>query len=185
MDSQMTSSCVQLRASKEECALDIRIAAVPECFDEFDARIRDLFVGFEVTGSDPAGWRARQQIFDSDSESIMKVSAIPSELCAVIADLQQWAKAEGASLALVAQATGLVTVGISSALESILALVERLRARVEEFDGSVAALRVPDALRDKVEVWGMQSNSLPLMREIKHRFDPGRILNPGRFVGNI
>lgn len=185
MDSQMTPSCVQLRASSRECALDIRIAAVPECFDEYDARIRKLFNGFEVAGSDGAVWRARQQVFDSDSELVLKVSVIPGELCAVISDLQQWGKAEGANLALVGQATGLLTLGISSPPESMLALIKRLRARVEKFDGSVAALRVPDALRGKFDVWGMQSRSLPLMREIKHRFDPGRILNPGRFVGNI
>jgi FAD/FMN-containing dehydrogenase len=28
-------------------------------------------------------------------------------------------------------------------------------------------------------------DSLPLMREIKRRFDPERILNPGRFLGQI
>jgi glycolate oxidase FAD binding subunit len=36
-----------------------------------------------------------------------------------------------------------------------------------------------------VDAWGCDSNALLLMREIKRRFDPNRILNPGRFVGNI
>jgi glycolate oxidase FAD binding subunit len=40
-------------------------------------------------------------------------------------------------------------------------------------------------LRGGFDVWGCDSNALPLMREIKRRFDPNRILNPGRFVGNI
>jgi FAD/FMN-containing dehydrogenase len=31
----------------------------------------------------------------------------------------------------------------------------------------------------------MPSDTLPIMRELKHRFDPNRILNPGRFVGGI
>jgi FAD/FMN-containing dehydrogenase len=29
------------------------------------------------------------------------------------------------------------------------------------------------------------SDTLPLMRELKHRFDPNRILNPGRFRGGL
>ena len=37
----------------------------------------------------------------------------------------------------------------------------------------------------KIDLWGCQSDALPLMREIKRRFDPNRILNPGRFVGGI
>ena len=40
MDSQMTPSCVQLRVTKHECALDVRIAGVPECLDEYGARIQ-------------------------------------------------------------------------------------------------------------------------------------------------
>ncbi len=46
-------------------------------------------------------------------------------------------------------------------------------------------LGVPQVLRGGLDVWGCDSNALPLMREIKRRFDPNRILNPGRFVGNI
>jgi glycolate oxidase FAD binding subunit len=40
-------------------------------------------------------------------------------------------------------------------------------------------------MRDKFDIWGSAAGTLPLMREIKRRFDPNRILNPGRFVGNI
>ena len=37
MDSQMTPSCVQLRVSKQECALDIRMAALRSALDEYDS----------------------------------------------------------------------------------------------------------------------------------------------------
>ena len=35
-----------------------------------------------------------------------------------------------------------------------------------------------------VERWGAVG-SLPLMRRVKERFDPGRRMSPGRFVGGI
>jgi glycolate oxidase FAD binding subunit len=44
---------------------------------------------------------------------------------------------------------------------------------------------MPGTIRGTLDPWGWESNSLPLMKEIKRRFDPNRILNPGRFVGNI
>ena len=47
------------------------------------------------------------------------------------------------------------------------------------------ALRFPSRFAAGLERWGCDSNALPLMREIKRRFDPNRILNPGRFVGGI
>jgi glycolate oxidase FAD binding subunit len=34
-------------------------------------------------------------------------------------------------------------------------------------------------------VFGDVGASLPLMRRVKERFDPGRTLSPGRFVGGI
>jgi glycolate oxidase FAD binding subunit len=185
MDSQMAPSCIQLRAAKQQCVLDVRMAGVPECFDEYASRIRSIFGGFEIAGSDHSVWEARQQIFDSNSSSILKLSIVPGELCAVIAELQQWARAEGAELTIAGYATGLMTVGVDSAPGSVLALVKHLRARLRDFGGSLIVVRMPDALRGELDVWGAPPNSLPLMREIKRRFDPKRILNPGRFLGNI
>ena len=37
----------------------------------------------------------------------------------------------------------------------------------------------------KLDCWGTPPDSLPLMRQIKSRFDPEGILNPGRFLGRI
>jgi glycolate oxidase FAD binding subunit len=86
----------------------------------------------------------------------------------------------------VAQATGLMMVAVHSAADAAsVALTERLRARVSKSGGSVVALQIPDRLRGTVEVWGPDPGTFRLMREIKRRFDPGHILNPGRFVGDI
>ncbi|SPL97117.1 Glycolate dehydrogenase, FAD-binding subunit GlcE [[Actinomadura] parvosata subsp. kistnae] len=37
---------------------------------------------------------------------------------------------------------------------------------------------------DGLDRWG-QVSGLPLMRRVKERFDPGRRMSPGRFVGGI
>jgi glycolate oxidase FAD binding subunit len=46
-------------------------------------------------------------------------------------------------------------------------------------------LAAPPNLKDGVDVWGPPPASLNLMREIKRRFDPKNLLNPGRFVGGL
>ncbi len=185
MDSQMTPSCVQLRTSKQECALDIRIAALPECLHEHMLRIQSIFGQIAISESGEAVWQARQQLFDKNDAVILKVSLLPSELCAVSSELQQWSSTEGLDINTVAHATGLMTVALSSPPDATIALVERLRARVAKCGGSVVALHLPDAMRGRIDVWGPASGALSLMREIKHRFDPGRTLNPGCFIGSI
>ncbi|HEV2326770.1 MAG TPA: FAD-binding oxidoreductase [Terracidiphilus sp.] len=185
IDSQMTPSGVQLRVSTKECALDIRIAGPAECLAEYDAKIRSIFEDFIVSAADDAIWQRRQQIFDSGYELVLKISVISSELCPVLSELQKWAAADGVDLIAVCQATGLMTIGLNSHPDLGVRFLDRLRSRVESFGGSAVALRIPDALRGSVDAWGTQSNALPLMREIKRRFDPGCILNPGRFVGTI
>jgi glycolate oxidase FAD binding subunit len=185
MDSQMTPSGVQLRALAKESALDIRMAAPPECLAEYDARIRKIFDRDDMAASGDGIWNARQSIFDSGYEFILKISVAPGELCSIISEFQQLARAEGTDIAVVAQATGLMTVGLNSAHDSAIRIVERMRTRVTSSGGSVVALKVPEAVRGTFDVWGPQSNALPLMREIKRQFDPNRTLNPGRFVGSI
>jgi len=42
----------------------------------------------------------------------------------------------------------------------------------------------PD-LKRRIDVFGDQPPSFPLMRAIKQQFDPNGILSPGRFVGRL
>jgi glycolate oxidase FAD binding subunit len=89
------------------------------------------------------------------------------------------------TVAFAAQANGLVTVALEPLSEAATSLIEHLRERLRRSGGSVVALQFPGPLRGSMDPWGCESNALPLMKEIKRRFDPNRILNPGRFVGNL
>ena len=185
LDSQMTPSAVQVRVQKQECAVDIRIAALPECMDEHAARLQKIFGQIELSESSETVWQTRQELFSTDDAVVLKVSLLPSDVCPVSSELQRWAVKEGTEVSIAAQAPGLMTVGLKSAPDAAIALIRHLRDRLRGSGGSVVALQIPEALRGGIDVWGCDSNALPLMREIKRRFDPNRILNPGRFVGNI
>jgi glycolate oxidase FAD binding subunit len=59
--------------------------------------------------------------------------------------------------------------------------VAALRARLDDIGARLTVLATP---YEGVERWGAVG-SLPLMRRVKERFDPGRRMSPGRFVGGI
>lgn len=185
LDSQLVPVSVQIRATGDACWLDARIASRPECMAEMAAQLEKIFPGLSLAESGLAVWAGRQQVFDVAAAVVLKVSSLPSEICALIAELQQWAGAHGAEIAIAAQASGLMSVAITPADDAVAELIGTLRARLREKGGSVVALQLPDSLRERFDVWGCDSDALPLMREIKRRFDPNRILNRGRFVGEI
>ncbi len=185
MDAQITPSCVQLRVSRQSCALDIRIAARAECLDEYAHRIRGICGGgLTIAAGDDGVWRARQRLFEDKNAVLLKASVLPNQICPVVSALQQWSSGT-VDINVVAYATGSMTVSMTPATETVVELIDRLRARVGSIGGSMVALQVHDTLRGRIDVWGPDPDALPLMREIKRRFDPRRILNPGRFVGNI
>ena len=51
--------------------------------------------------------------------------------------------------------------------------------------GHAIVFAAPASLKTAINVWGASPPTLSLMREIKRRFDPGELLNPGRFLGGI
>ncbi|TCO42571.1 glycolate oxidase FAD binding subunit [Kribbella antiqua] len=75
--------------------------------------------------------------------------------------------------------TGLL--GVSDAVVDVVANLRRESAR---FGGSVVVLDAPEEARGELDLWG-PVRGLELMRSVKQRFDPGRLLSPGRFVGGI
>lgn len=50
--------------------------------------------------------------------------------------------------------------------------------------GSVVVLTAPRAVQASVDMWG-PAPGLALMRAVKHQFDPGNTMAPGRFAGGI
>ena len=43
----------------------------------------------------------------------------------------------------------------------------------------------PAQLKERIDVWGLDSPEVFLMKRIKEQFDPNGTLNPGRFVKGI
>ncbi|GLW21482.1 FAD-linked oxidase [Microbispora amethystogenes] len=65
----------------------------------------------------------------------------------------------------------------------VAAFTGELRAHMED-EGRVVVLCAPREAARRLDRWG-RVGALPLMRRVKERFDPGRRLSPGRFVGGI
>ena len=187
LHSQMTASSIQLRLLEGQTALDVRLSTRPECFDGQVARLRAILNS--AIESSEAVWQSRQQLFSLPGSTVIKASVLPSEICSVAAELQRIADAKNVVFDLVAQACGLMTVALAptdeTSTDALFALINHLRARLRPTAGSAVILRLPAVFRGRIDVWDCQSDALPLMREIKRRFDPNRVLSPGRFVGGI
>jgi glycolate oxidase FAD binding subunit len=114
----------------------------------------------------PAAGRAR-----------VRLSARPSDvagLCRVASDV-----AGAAALRAVLPLAGSVVVEVEDAQLPLLS------AAAERADAVFFAERAPGAGAAPCDVYGAAPDSLALMRAVKARFDPQRVLSPGRFVGGI
>jgi glycolate oxidase FAD binding subunit len=63
--------------------------------------------------------------------------------------------------------------------------VTQMRAEAVALGGSLFVTQGSTLLPADFDSWGDVGPALALMRRIKERFDPNRILNPGRFVGGM
>jgi glycolate oxidase FAD binding subunit len=185
LNSHIIPSGVQLRMDSEICALDIREAATSTCLDEHSVQLTNFFGPISVREASEIVWQARQEIFEHAGATVLKMSLLPSKICSIFSLLRQWSATDDVATSAVAQCNGLVNVAIDAAPDASISLIDRLRHELRDSGGSVIALQLPAGMRGRLDAWGCDSNALPLMREIKRRFDPDRILNPGRFVGNI
>ena len=109
-----------------------------------------------------------------DRNLVFKATMLPTD----IARFAERVRALGGDS--VTQGTGIMMAGFAATEPSQVA---QLRRELEEASGSLTILKQP--AEEQLPAWGTPPDSLPLMREIKHNFDPEKILNPGRFLGGI
>ena len=132
-------------------------------------------------------WRARQELFShADTSVICKCSVLPAQIGALCEAVFHRANSAATAAIVVAQATGVAEVRLNAArVLSAVEVVKGLRADLDRLHGTLVVEQCPLAVKEALDVWGALKDTLPLMQQIKEKFDPARTLNPGRFVGAI
>jgi glycolate oxidase FAD binding subunit len=69
--------------------------------------------------------------------------------------------------------------------EAQAAAIEEIRRDVGVSGGTVVVQEAPVEVKRLLDVWGDPGDAFQLMCNIKERFDPKRIMNPGRFIGGM
>jgi glycolate oxidase FAD binding subunit len=71
------------------------------------------------------------------------------------------------------------------ATETTAALWPNVLSLAAAHGGHATMFSAPHQFKKGIDVWGPAPASLPVMRALKHQFDPEGLLNPGRFVAGI
>ena len=69
--------------------------------------------------------------------------------------------------------------------DRVIAAISRVREMSGQLGGSTVVEHCPLSVKRGIDVWGETTETIEIMRRIKDKFDPARVLNPGRFVGGI
>lgn len=69
--------------------------------------------------------------------------------------------------------------------DRVTAAISRVRELSRQLGGSTVVEHCPLSVKRGIDVWGETTEAIEIMRRIKEKFDPARVLNPGRYVGGI
>jgi glycolate oxidase FAD binding subunit len=180
----MSIESLQMRNENEGFALDVRFASLPEVLREHEQRLRVLCGPLALSTSVNDVWLMRERLFDATDATILKVTALPSKMSAILHGFQSLAASEVAATC-VADAVGIITVSLIASPTQSAAIIDDLRARLRGDGGMVVILRAGSNLPDDIDRWGGSPPAIGVMRAVKQQFDPHRLLNPGKFVGGI
>jgi FAD/FMN-containing dehydrogenase len=61
----------------------------------------------------------------------------------------------------------------------------QLRQSAMMAQGNLIIETAPSELKRHIDVWGSVGGTLSLMKQVKAKFDPEGLLNPGRFISSI
>lgn len=168
-------------------AVAVSIGTVAEAVRAQGAVVADFAqrCGGEARPLDPRRWLRWDEVaLGSGAGMILRVATVVPQLAATVLEIERLSP--GCLVTGCAALGTLRAVVAGGAVSSQATLVERLRALVAESDGSVIVERAPRELRERVDPWGpLAPGPLALMRAIRDEFDPGRVLNGGRFVDGL
>ena len=169
---------MQLRSGDSEFYLDVSLSALPECISAQSGAIIEIAAArkLQAQNSPLDVWMAREREVTKIGANriVLKCTMLPSNI-SLFSELIH--NMGGKS---VTQAGGIMITSFENFSENTIG---ELRHQIESAGGSLTVIKKP--ISAHLPIWAAESESLPLMREIKRRFDPKEILNSGRFFGGI
>ncbi|MBW4578180.1 MAG: FAD-binding oxidoreductase [Tildeniella nuda ZEHNDER 1965/U140] len=141
-----------------------------------------------AAADDTALWQRLQKRMTVNNQTdaiTCKIGIRPSEAVALLTTLKDLAIKDLAIVPWFGQihiASGLGRLVFDAVTPSDLLQV---RSLCQAKGGFLSVLQAPIAMKQAIDVWGYSGNALPLMRQLKHHFDPDDRLSPHRFVGKI
>jgi len=171
----------------------VRLMGRPETVGRLAEEGRDLLAAdadiLEASAS-AAWWEryvAEQALSVGDDEVLLRAAVRPRETADLVAGIAGGLSALGSELAFLAASPGLGSVVVrlrfpaGDGAARLVATWERVLGLAQQ----ATILAAPPAWKAGLDVWGREPETLAVMRALKEQFDPGRVLNPGRFVGFI
>ena len=137
-------------------------------------------------GEEAEAWRRHEARVFGGEGTVVKLVVLPSDLSATLAWLDETARAQSLACEMVGRAgLGVLYLRLAGPVSAQASLLRALRERIGPGRGSVVVRRAEGELRSLVDVWGPLGDGFALMRQVKRRFDPRGILNPGRGPGGL
>jgi glycolate oxidase FAD binding subunit len=148
-------------------------------------RLKELAVDGQIERLEAApeqlAW-AEVANLDRLAENALRMSVRPSAAGQLYLKLS----AELADSAIAADlGVGIIRIAFDADLGRAAHLIASLRSEASALGGALFVERAPPEVKARVDAWGQVGPTERLMREIKDKFDPKRILNPGRFACGI
>ena len=134
--------------------------------------------------ADATFWRRVSKLIEPGTV-LCKVGMRPSAVPALLALLDGFAVAGCEGLMHSSSGLGWVQWKRGEKLEDLKEEIAVVRSHCQENGGFLTVLQAPVALKQSMDVWGYRGNALKVMGDIKEKFDPQRLLSPGRFVGGL
>lgn len=148
-----------------------------------------------VEGADAAGLWRNLADFGWDGNEPQPVctrsSVVPSRVSELAGSLDQLRPEDDMRPAIVTHpAHGTVQAvwrwsGAGPPRDDVVSHLREARDAASRSQGTMVIERCPSDVKLSVDVWGDVGESVAIMRRLKEQYDPGRILNPGRFAGGI